>query len=265
MDLGARLRQARLDAGLSQRQLCGEEITRNMLSLIENGSARPSMDTLRYLSARLGKPVGYFLDEEAVTSPNQACMEQARQAPPEKVLQILEQYQPGDPVFDRERFLLEALTCLELARQAIDQEKCPYAAALLEQAAQAGACTPYYTEDIERRRLLLCYEARGRDAGELADRLPDSTPELLLRAQAALERKQPQRCAVLLEAVETRSPQWHILRAQAYFMEKNYADAAAQYLLCGDFDPQHTDRALEICYRELGDFEKAYYYACKQR
>ena len=28
MTLGERLRQARLEAGLSQRQLCGEEVTR---------------------------------------------------------------------------------------------------------------------------------------------------------------------------------------------------------------------------------------------
>ena len=70
MELGKRIRQARLEAGLSQRQLCGEQITRNMLSQIENGSARPSMDTLRYLAAQLGKPIGYFLEEQAVTSPN---------------------------------------------------------------------------------------------------------------------------------------------------------------------------------------------------
>ena len=46
MELGEKIRQARLDAGMSQRQLCGDEITRNMLSLIENGSAKPSMKTL---------------------------------------------------------------------------------------------------------------------------------------------------------------------------------------------------------------------------
>ena len=62
MELGQRIRRARLDAGLSQRQLCGEYITRNMLSLIENGSAKPSMDTLRYLSEKLHKPVSYFLE-----------------------------------------------------------------------------------------------------------------------------------------------------------------------------------------------------------
>ena len=48
MELGEKLRLARQEAGLSQRQLCGDVITRNMLSQIENGSAKPSMETLRY-------------------------------------------------------------------------------------------------------------------------------------------------------------------------------------------------------------------------
>lgn len=265
MELGARLRQARLEAGLSQRQLCGEEITRNMLSLIENGSAQPSMDTLRYLSARLGKPVSYFLDEQPLSSPNQSCMEQARNAPAEAVLQILEQYRPDDPIFDRERYLLEALSCMELAEQAICQQKLPYGAVLLEQAAEAGSKTPYYTPELERRRLLLYHAAHGSDAKAIAAALPDMTPELLLRAEAALESKNPQHCAALLEAVQDRSPRWHYLRAEAYFLQENYADAADHYLLSGDFDPQRSDRALEICYREMGDYKKAYYYACKQR
>ena len=54
MELGQKLRLARQEAGLSQRQLCGEVITRNMLSQIENGTAKPSMETLRYLAGRLG-------------------------------------------------------------------------------------------------------------------------------------------------------------------------------------------------------------------
>ena len=64
MELGEKLRQARLEAGMSQRQLCGDVITRNMLSQIENGSARPSMPTLQHLASRLGKSVGYFLEDK---------------------------------------------------------------------------------------------------------------------------------------------------------------------------------------------------------
>ena len=93
MELSQLLKQARLDAGLSQKALCGDRITRNMLSQIENGSAHPSMDTLRYLAGRLGKPVSYFLEEQTVTSPNQALMQQLRQATPEEVLTLLPQYQ----------------------------------------------------------------------------------------------------------------------------------------------------------------------------
>ena len=65
MELGEKIRQARLSAGLTQRQLCGDEITRNMLSLIENSAAKPSMKTLMVLAERLGKPVSYFLDDRA--------------------------------------------------------------------------------------------------------------------------------------------------------------------------------------------------------
>ena len=60
MELGKRLQQARLEAGLSQKQLCGDRITRNMLSQIEHGTAKPSMTTLQYLAERLGKSVGYL-------------------------------------------------------------------------------------------------------------------------------------------------------------------------------------------------------------
>ena len=64
MTMGARIRQARIEAGMSQRQLAGETMTRNMLSALEHDSANPSIGTLRYLSDKLCKPIGYFLGED---------------------------------------------------------------------------------------------------------------------------------------------------------------------------------------------------------
>ena len=78
MNLGQKIRIAREAAGLSQRQLCGDTITRNMLSRIEHGTVRPSMQTLSFLAGQLGKPVSFFLDEETVTSPNLEGMAAAR-------------------------------------------------------------------------------------------------------------------------------------------------------------------------------------------
>ena len=74
MNMGQRFRQARLEAGLSQTQLCRDVVSRNMLSQIEAGTAKPSLSTLTILAQRLQKPVGYFLgeDQETFTGRNQA-------------------------------------------------------------------------------------------------------------------------------------------------------------------------------------------------
>lgn len=62
--IGDRLRLERTARGMTQSTLAGSSITRNMLSRIENGSALPSLQTLVYLSARLGLSAGYFLAPE---------------------------------------------------------------------------------------------------------------------------------------------------------------------------------------------------------
>lgn len=263
MELGHRLRQARLDAGLSQRQLCGDTITRNMLSQIENGSARPSMDTLRILAERLGKPISYFLEEQAVTSPNQTIMSQARQSAPGQILELLQTYHTPDPVFDDERYLLEALSCLTLAEQAIGEGKKILAASLLAQASRAGELTCYYTPETERRRLLLLGQTGTEDAAVLAALLPDNTQELVLRAKGAWQQQDFDCVQALLTAATGRDADWHYLQAELFFAQGQYAEAAAHYAHA----PQDRKiyARLEMCYKELRDFEKAYYYACMQR
>ena len=258
MELGEKLRQARQEAGLSQRQLCGEVITRNMLSQIENGSARPSMDTLAYLARQLGKPISFFLEEQTMQLPNQAVMEAARQATGKQVLEILRQYGSPDPVFDPERWLLEALVCLELAREAA-AEKPGYARQLLEQAAQAGAKTPYYTPELERSRLLLCAEV-GMPV-HVAE-LPSLDAELMLRAELA---QTPERQVALLEAVENRSDRWYCLRGKLYEQAGDHRQAAACYHKAEASGSMEIYQSLERCYRQLEDYKMAYEYACKQR
>ena len=264
MELSQKLKQARLDAGLSQKALCGDRITRNMLSQIENGSARPSMDTLRYLAGQLGKPLSYFLEDDAVTSPNQALMEKARIAAPSDALHLLGEYKTPDPTFDRERWLLEALACLTLAEDALAQGKEAYARSLLERAEIAGSRTPYYTVDNERRRLLLCWQA-GESPSGAEQSLPSPDPELLLRAEAALDRKSFDRCAVLLTACQEQSPLWHYLTARMHFARNAFSLARPHFEAAWELDPKTCCSRLEDCCRETEDFAGAYFYACKLR
>lgn len=262
MELGQRIRQARLDAGLSQRQLCQDLITRNMLSQIENGTAKPSMDTLQKLAARLGRTAGWFLDQQTEKLPNQEVMERARQAAGSERLEILNGYRGPDPVFDPERWLMELLTCMELAQAAIEEEKIPYARSLLDRAQVAGGKTPYYTGDLRRRWLLLQYAA-GTPAGDLASLLPSEDPALMLLAAAALEKKDPSAAGRFLDAVTEKTAEWHMMRA-AVFEELGDPDRAiVHYLQAGETPQAYC--ALERCYLAKEDYKQAYFYACKRR
>lgn len=52
---------------MTQKELVGDYITRNMLSKIENDSATPSVRTLEYLARALGVPSGYFLSGASIS------------------------------------------------------------------------------------------------------------------------------------------------------------------------------------------------------
>ena len=80
MSIGERILAARTDAGLSQRELAGETITRNMLSALEHDKAKPSLDTLYYLSEMLKRPVSYFLGEDTPAVEGYETLLEARSA-----------------------------------------------------------------------------------------------------------------------------------------------------------------------------------------
>ncbi len=65
MDIGNKIRQLRTEKLMTQSELAGSEITRNMLSQIENGIALPSLSTVIYLSKRLGVSAGFLLADES--------------------------------------------------------------------------------------------------------------------------------------------------------------------------------------------------------
>lgn len=64
MNIGERIKSIRTSKCITQKQLAGEHITRNMLSRIENGVAMPSVPTIIYLAEKLNVPVGFLLSDE---------------------------------------------------------------------------------------------------------------------------------------------------------------------------------------------------------
>ena len=64
MTLGNKIKQARLELNLTQEEVAGDFITRNMLSQIENDLSTPSIKTIQHLAKKLNKPISYFLGNE---------------------------------------------------------------------------------------------------------------------------------------------------------------------------------------------------------
>lgn len=62
-DIGEKIKKLRQQRNMTQSDLAGDQITRNMLSRVENGAALPSLPTVWYLAERLGVPAGFLLAE----------------------------------------------------------------------------------------------------------------------------------------------------------------------------------------------------------
>ncbi|HEV2249179.1 MAG TPA: tetratricopeptide repeat protein [Candidatus Limnocylindria bacterium] len=62
------MRAARRDAGLSQAQLAGDELTKGFISQIESGLVRPSIRSLQHIASTLGRPLDYFIADEPLAA-----------------------------------------------------------------------------------------------------------------------------------------------------------------------------------------------------
>lgn len=60
MEIGSKIKKARLLKNMTQSELCGDFITRNMLSAIENNRALPSLPALEYFVDKLEISASYF-------------------------------------------------------------------------------------------------------------------------------------------------------------------------------------------------------------
>ena len=255
MTIGQRILTARQEAGLSQRQLAGESITRNMLSAIEHDKAKPSLDTLQYLSGVLGKPVGWLLGEDGPAVEGYEIMVQARKAYDEgdyrECRSLLDRIPSGE-VLGREASLLRILSVLGLAEQCMADGRMPYARKLLEEPMGEGC--PYFTPELEQRLSILRVKAG------LSRQLPEED-SLLLRAQIAVQEGHFSDARRYLEALDHREEQWHYLMGEALFGLEEYEQAARCYHVVEPAMAAAVRRKLQLCYAAMKDFEKAYYYA----
>lgn len=123
MTLGQRIKEARLEKQMTQQELVGEFITRNMLSKIENDSATPSVRTLEYLADRLGLSPGEFLsDSIQADSEGLDALEKLLEEDPKEFTRRLPEEKRRVRESEQRLRLLEAESCLLRGELAQAQE-----------------------------------------------------------------------------------------------------------------------------------------------
>ncbi|MFJ6210329.1 helix-turn-helix domain-containing protein [Lysinibacillus sp. NPDC092081] len=60
-ELGQRIKKLRIEKGMTLVELTGNKMSKGMLSMIENGRANPSMDSLKFIARQLGCDPQYLL------------------------------------------------------------------------------------------------------------------------------------------------------------------------------------------------------------
>src|SRR5258708_8768672 len=68
------VKQARMEAGLSLGQVARGDISRTAIYFVETGKAKPSIETLKLIAERTGRPLDYFLKSPLVELPQSSMI-----------------------------------------------------------------------------------------------------------------------------------------------------------------------------------------------
>lgn len=167
---GRRIKEARISKKMTQSEVVGTFITRNMLSQIESGAAAPSLKTLEYLASVLDIPIsslmpqgendedGTLLSDAEVLINSKRLYREERYREAAAALQSVDR---SSPLYD-EITAVKARCCLSLAEQLAD-ENTPKAAEYAKEAAALAETGFYANGGVKSEALKLL--------GEIAEKL----------------------------------------------------------------------------------------------
>lgn len=151
MSIGDKVKKLRTEKMMTQSQLAGDEITRNMLSRIESGCALPSLPTLEYLAKRLNVPSGYLLADEAEDEKyNKAFIkEELKRSYASDNFRICRSICLDNEIEDDEYALIACESMFSVAVEEFDRGRLKFACAHFDEALMRLEKTAYSTEHIK--------------------------------------------------------------------------------------------------------------------
>ena len=282
--IGKKIRDLRLSRGMTQKELAVGSVTRNMLSLIENGNALPSLSTLVELADRLGVSVGYFF---AATEEEMSAFTKMS-----RIGEMRRLYREGEysacltacreiPCPDDDILLLSAECSLALAEDACRRYALSTALTHLTDVKKAslgtvGVLKSLYSTAVFMERLIECTTNASLPAEILnvshfeSARIPVEF-FVYLQALARLDNEEDMDAHVLLRSGLILSPIYRgVVEAKILMLQGRHADAftllqnIASAEKPGFFTMFRLLNTLESCASTLGDFKNAYQYSTEK-
>lgn len=284
MKIGEKIKRLRTEKMMTQSELVGAELTRNMLSQIENGHANPSLETIGYLAERLNVSPGFLLadgGEEQLYFKYREISE-AKQALRSENYRICRDIcLHSDSSGDDEMQLLLAEAALAIAAEEFAAGNLRQTCRYLDEAAQACQNTVYRTDSL-MATVAVYFRYMKRFSTTLSSNIMDEEtiglyPSLnndfcrYVFLIEGLERSEPAEHSAWSEHWESERSPFSLMthyRALCLMKQNRYEEAYEKlhgilitevsipepvlYFVFGD---------LEICCRELENFKGAYEYS----
>ena len=291
MTIGEKIRSFRLKKRMTQAELVGDRLTRNMISMIENGKVEPSLSTINYLAERLDVTPGVLLSsesEEFVLTKSEVMI-QIRQAfvsgDFRKCLELCRGLGPRAENDDDVTWY--SAHCLYMcAHELFLEGKMAESASVFNEARNCALRTRYETSSVftgAEAHLSLIRQMTGGnviDTFLMPDREAKNSYQMqndewnaFITAKAALEHDNPEGSSLFLSSHDTDHPDMTVslIRAEMSMYEGNY-DNARVILESMTKDGRQLKPVIryywledyEICCRETNDYKGAYL-ASKER
>lgn len=158
VDLGRIIKEARIAKKMTQSEVVGDFITRNMLSQIESGHAMPSIKTLEYLSNVLDIPVHQLVATEE--EDDLSMLIRAKSLLHEKNYEaIAEMEKAYPPLLSDEFFAIFAHAFLTLAKSLLDREDYSKAAGYAQKAMEYSERGLYANATVKSESIVVLNRA----------------------------------------------------------------------------------------------------------
>ena len=158
MKLGKIIKEARIAKKMTQSEVVGDFITRNMLSQIESGSAMPSVKTLEYLSNILGLPFHQLITQQK--EDDLSLLIRAKDLLSEEAYEkIISMEKDFPPQLSDEFSAILARAFLNLSKTALNEEDYAKAADLSQKAMEYSEKGIYANATIKSESIMVLNKA----------------------------------------------------------------------------------------------------------